>query len=151
MWGGWAEPPQRGAARASLCGEGVDPRASQNRSASSRPLPAVGGARRPLRGQTRGQIGWELPARNSRASAGAAGLPRPSPAPSQLEGAVSSKEGTERIWYWGRLRCAGGRGWGQWLMCLCRVSPGEFPNSERDRRRIMGLLQRGGSQPMVGR
>ena len=77
---------------------------------------------------------------------GAAGPPRPSPVPSQPEGEVSPREGTERIWCRKRLRCV--RGEGQFaFVSLALGAPQIF---ERDRRRVSGLLLGGGGSTHCG-
>lgn len=151
---------QRGAREPSLCR-----RCGSGEQARTGPRPR--GHRRwrgaaASQGQTRVQIGWELPARNSRASAGSCRRETPCIRRELLDFhallplQASLKERFPRR----KVQNGSGtgatqvcRGWevGLWLMCFCLVSPGELPNSERDRRRIMGLLQRGGIQPMVGR
>lgn len=106
MRGGRAEPSTSGEALASLCPEGVDPRASQNRSGVLAATASGGRGRagsQPAdpRGDQRQAAGSKLPWFRPEFL----DIARPSPAASQLEGEVSLEEGTEQIQSQRRLRC----------------------------------------------
>lgn len=93
MRGGGAEPRKRGEALASLCPEGVDRSASQNR--SSVLAATAGGGRGPADPRVD-----QLQAASEKLPWIRLELPdtaRPSPAASQLGGEVSLREGTEEI------------------------------------------------------
>lgn len=98
MRGGGAEPRKRGEALASLCPEGVDPSASQNR--SSVLAATASGGRGPAGSQPAHPRVDQLQAAGEKLPRIRLELPdtaRPSPAASQLGGEVSLREGTLEI------------------------------------------------------